>query len=163
KEAPHVRCTCHDVRRACRDGRRSRAGARRAAPGPGNPLDHQALPALRPGGSHDPPPSRSPCPRRPVVMTPDAARSAPRGPGLRRGVRCLGCLKASAGTRCTARANPWSTVECMDRALRVNVTLDPEHDAKLTQLAARTHLERGTLARSLLLQAIDDADPGPRN
>ena len=51
----------------------------------------------------------------------------------------------------------------MDRALRVNVTLDPEHDAKLTQLAARTHLERGTLARSLLLQAIDDADPGPRN
>jgi hypothetical protein len=51
----------------------------------------------------------------------------------------------------------------MDRTLRVNVTLDPEHDAKLTQLAERTHLERGTLARSLLLQAIDDADPDPRN
>jgi hypothetical protein len=51
----------------------------------------------------------------------------------------------------------------MDRALRVNVTLDPEHDAKLTQLAERTHLEKGTLARSLLLQAIDDADPEPRN
>jgi hypothetical protein len=51
----------------------------------------------------------------------------------------------------------------MDRALRVNVTLDPEHDAKLTQLAERTHLEKGTLARSLLLQAIDDADPEPHN
>ena len=51
----------------------------------------------------------------------------------------------------------------MDRNLRVNVTLDPEHDAKLTQLAERTHLEKGTLARSLLLQAIDDADPEPRN
>jgi hypothetical protein len=51
----------------------------------------------------------------------------------------------------------------MDRTLRVNVTLDPEHDAKLTQLAERTHLEKGTLARSLLLQAIDDADPEPRN
>jgi hypothetical protein len=51
----------------------------------------------------------------------------------------------------------------MDRTLRVNVTLDPEHDAKLTQLAERAHLEKGTLARSLLLQAIDDADPEPRN
>jgi hypothetical protein len=51
----------------------------------------------------------------------------------------------------------------MDRTLRVNVTLDPEHDAKLTQLAERTHLEKGTLARSLLFQAIDDADPEPRN
>jgi hypothetical protein len=51
----------------------------------------------------------------------------------------------------------------MDRALRVNVTLGPEHDAKLPKLAERTHLERGTLARSLLLQAIDDADPEPRD
>jgi len=51
----------------------------------------------------------------------------------------------------------------MDRPLRVNVTLDPEHDAKLTQLAERTHLEKGTLARSLLLQAIDEADTEPRN
>jgi hypothetical protein len=51
----------------------------------------------------------------------------------------------------------------MERPLRVNVTLDPEHDAKLTRLAERTHLERGTLARSLLLRAIDDADPEPRD
>jgi hypothetical protein len=52
----------------------------------------------------------------------------------------------------------------MDRsAARVNVTLDPEHDAKLTQLAERTHLEKGTLARALLLAAIDEADPEPRH
>lgn len=52
----------------------------------------------------------------------------------------------------------------MDRsATRVNVTLDPEHDAKLTRLAERTHLEKGTLARSLLLGAIDEADPEPRH
>jgi hypothetical protein len=51
----------------------------------------------------------------------------------------------------------------MERTLRVNVTLDPEHDAKLTRLAERTHLERGTLARSLLFRAIDDADPEPRD
>ena len=42
----------------------------------------------------------------------------------------------------------------------MNVTLDPEHDAKLTQLAERTHLEKGTLARSLLLQAIDEREVG---
>jgi hypothetical protein len=52
----------------------------------------------------------------------------------------------------------------MDRSsARVNVTLDPEHDAKLTRLAERTHLEKGTLARSLLLAAIDEADPEPRH
>ena len=46
---------------------------------------------------------------------------------------------------------------------RLNVTLDPEHDAKLTQMAERVHLEKGTLARSLLLRAIDDAEPEPRD
>lgn len=63
----------------------------------------------------------------------------------------------------TSRADPCCTVGYVDRALRVNVTLDPEHDAKLTRLAERTHLEKGTLARSLLLQAIDEADTEPRN
>ena len=42
---------------------------------------------------------------------------------------------------------------------RLNVTLDPEHAAKLARLAERTHLQEGTLARSLLSQAIDQADP----
>ncbi|HEX4063856.1 MAG TPA: hypothetical protein VHY58_22825 [Streptosporangiaceae bacterium] len=52
----------------------------------------------------------------------------------------------------------------MDRSsARLNVTLDPEHDAKLAQLAKRTHLEKGTLARALLLSAIDEADPDPRH
>ena len=46
---------------------------------------------------------------------------------------------------------------------RLNVTLDPEHAARLVQLAERTHVQEGTLARSLLSTAIEEADPGARN
>jgi len=42
---------------------------------------------------------------------------------------------------------------------RINVTLDEEHAAKLARLAQRTHVQEGTLARSLLSTALDDADP----
>lgn len=48
-------------------------------------------------------------------------------------------------------------------AHRLNVTLDPEHAARLTRLAERTHVHEGTLARSLLSTAIEDADPDARN
>lgn len=44
-------------------------------------------------------------------------------------------------------------------AKRINVTLDDEHAVKLTRLAERTHVQEGTLARSLLSTALDDADP----
>jgi len=44
-------------------------------------------------------------------------------------------------------------------AKRINVTLDSEHAEKLATLAARSHVQEGTLARSLLSIAIDDADP----
>jgi hypothetical protein len=46
---------------------------------------------------------------------------------------------------------------------RLNLTLDPEHAARLAQLAERTHVQEGTLARSLLSMAIEDADPDARN
>jgi hypothetical protein len=46
---------------------------------------------------------------------------------------------------------------------RVNVTLDDEHAAKLNRLAERTQIQEGTLARSLLAQALDEADIDPRN
>lgn len=45
---------------------------------------------------------------------------------------------------------------------RLNVTLDSEHAAKLSMLAQRTHVQEGTLARSLLSSALDEADPDPR-
>jgi hypothetical protein len=48
-------------------------------------------------------------------------------------------------------------------AHRLNVTLDPEHAARLSRLAERTHVQEGTLARSLLSTAIEDADPDTRN
>jgi hypothetical protein len=48
-------------------------------------------------------------------------------------------------------------------ASRLNVTLDPEHAARLRRLAERTHVQEGTLARSLLSTAIEDADPDARN
>ncbi|MDX1620765.1 MAG: hypothetical protein R3320_07240 [Nitriliruptorales bacterium] len=44
---------------------------------------------------------------------------------------------------------------------RLNITLDDEHASKLARLAARVHVNEGTLARSLLSSAIDDADPDP--
>ena len=46
---------------------------------------------------------------------------------------------------------------------RVNVTLDDVHADKLRRLAERTHVNEGTIARSLLTTALDDADPDPRN
>ena len=42
---------------------------------------------------------------------------------------------------------------------RLNISLDGEHAAKLASLAARVHVNEGTLARSLLSTAIDDLDP----
>jgi hypothetical protein len=45
---------------------------------------------------------------------------------------------------------------------RLNVTLDSEHAAKLAMLAERIHVQEGTLARSLLSSALDEADPDAR-
>ncbi len=42
---------------------------------------------------------------------------------------------------------------------RLNITLDDEYAGKLARLAERVHVNEGTLARSLLSSAIDDADP----
>jgi hypothetical protein len=46
---------------------------------------------------------------------------------------------------------------------RVNVALDEEHVLKLRRLAERTHTNPGTIARSLLMTALDGADPDSRN
>lgn len=40
---------------------------------------------------------------------------------------------------------------------RLNVTLDPEYAERLSQLAERAHVPDGTMARSLLSTAIDQA------
>lgn len=42
---------------------------------------------------------------------------------------------------------------------RINVQLDEAHAAKLHAVAERAYLQPGTLARSLLSQAIDELDP----
>ena len=47
----------------------------------------------------------------------------------------------------------------MGETVRLNVTLDAELAARLTLLAERAHVERGTLARSLLSAAIEESDP----
>jgi hypothetical protein len=44
---------------------------------------------------------------------------------------------------------------------RFNLQLDDERAAKLRALAERTHVNPGTLARSLLSTALDEADPDP--
>jgi hypothetical protein len=48
------------------------------------------------------------------------------------------------------------------RRKRLKITLDPERAAKLTLLAGRAHTQEGPLARSLLSQAIDEADADAR-
>lgn len=49
----------------------------------------------------------------------------------------------------------------MSDSRRLHVTLAPEHAAKLRALADRAHVQEGTLARSLLSSALDQADPDP--
>ncbi|HEX5466309.1 MAG TPA: hypothetical protein VFW92_06505 [Candidatus Limnocylindrales bacterium] len=49
-----------------------------------------------------------------------------------------------------------------DGQTRVNVTLDEERAIKLRRLAERVHTNPGTIARSLLSSALDEADPDPR-
>lgn len=46
---------------------------------------------------------------------------------------------------------------------RLNITLEDEQAEKLARLADRMHIQPGTIARSLLSVAIDDADPDARN
>lgn len=50
-----------------------------------------------------------------------------------------------------------------ERVRRLNVTIDAERAAKLARLAERTHVQEGTLARSLLSQALDEVDPDPKH
>jgi hypothetical protein len=44
---------------------------------------------------------------------------------------------------------------------RFNVQLDEAHADKLRALAARSHINPGTLARSLLSTALDEVEPDP--
>jgi predicted transcriptional regulator len=46
---------------------------------------------------------------------------------------------------------------------RLNISLDDEQAEKLARLADRMHIQPGTIARSLLSSALDDADPDARN
>jgi hypothetical protein len=46
---------------------------------------------------------------------------------------------------------------------RLNITLDDEQAEKLVRLAERMHVQPGTIARSLLSNALDEADPDSRN
>jgi hypothetical protein len=46
---------------------------------------------------------------------------------------------------------------------RLNITLDDEQAEKLARIAERMHVQPGTVARSLLSSAIDDADPDAPN
>jgi hypothetical protein len=45
---------------------------------------------------------------------------------------------------------------------RVNIVLDDARALKLRRLAERTNTNPGTIARSLLATALDEADPDPR-
>jgi hypothetical protein len=46
---------------------------------------------------------------------------------------------------------------------RVNITLADEDAARLARLAERMRVQPGTIARSLLARALEEADPDPRS
>jgi len=76
--------------------------------------------------------------------------------------------KASLVSHCTDTGCTKQVVACTlntvsSGAQRLNITLDGEHAEKLSRLADRTHVQEGTLARSLLSTAIDEADPAAAN
>jgi hypothetical protein len=48
-----------------------------------------------------------------------------------------------------------------DGGTRFNVQLDDRRASKLRALAERTHVNPGTLARSLLSMALDEVEPDP--
>jgi len=48
-------------------------------------------------------------------------------------------------------------------AFRLNITLGEAHAARLTRLAEQTHVQEGTLARSLLAHALDETEADPRH
>ena len=48
-------------------------------------------------------------------------------------------------------------------ATRLNITLDEASSQKLSAMAARMHVNEGTLARSMLSTAIDEAEPDAAN
>lgn len=49
----------------------------------------------------------------------------------------------------------------MAKTTRFNVQLDEKHADKLRRLADRSHVQPGTLARSLLSAALDEVEPDP--
>lgn len=65
--------------------------------------------------------------------------------------------------RRTFRVIPCRLRGMAEGTYRLNLTLDAERAERLKRLAERTHLQEGTLARSLLSAAIDEADTDPRN
>lgn len=69
------------------------------------------------------------------------------------------------GTRATFRVQHdlcnFVQAGAMSSSTRFNVQLDEVRATKLRALAERTHVNPGTLARSLLSTALDEADPDP--
>lgn len=77
------------------------------------------------------------------------------GPGLTQ----TACLRHVTG--CKPTDLDLTSTRQLQMGKRYNIQLDEQHSARLEALAARTHLQAGTLARSLLSTAIDEADPNP--
>ena len=57
----------------------------------------------------------------------------------------------------------WYAMPLPQDSTRLNVTLTREHAAKLSRLAEQAYTQEGTLARSLLSRAIDEADIDSRS
>jgi hypothetical protein len=72
-------------------------------------------------------------------------------------------MDAAGGRSCSPGSSRPSGTRGERRSNGLNVLLDDEHAAKLYRLADRAHVNAGTLARSLLSTALDQADPDAAN
>ena len=87
--------------------------------------------------------------------------------GNTRGRGC-GAISRSRAARSRSRRTP-ARVHVTSRLVynggveRLNITLDDVQAEKLARLAERMYVQPGTLARSLLSSALDEADPDARN
>jgi len=63
------------------------------------------------------------------------------------------------GTKCVRSCSTVLEDAMAEGTTRFNVLLDERYATKLRRLAERTHLNPGTLARSLLSAALDEANP----
>jgi hypothetical protein len=97
----------------------------------------------------------------PAMSCSASVRSMPHS--LQPALRCASAFLPVRLSACAQRLHVTCRYVYNGAVERLNITLDDEQAAKLERLAGRMHVKPGTVARSLLSSALDEADPDARN